>query len=138
MSIANQSRVVVFDAVCVLCCAGVHWIIRHDPGDRWRFVSMQSPQGQACLREAGLSTAAPASFIVIRDQQWFTESEACLIIADEAGLLWRTLAKLGRVFPRGLRDALYRLIARNRYRWFGRNEQCFVPQAQQRHKFLSD
>ena len=134
---ARASRVVVFDAVCVLCCTGVQWIIRHDPADRWRFVSMQSPPGQAYLRAAGLNPRAPASVMVIRDGQWFTESEACLMLAVDAGSAWRMLALLAHGVPRGLRDALYRLIARNRYRWFGRYAQCYAPRVAERHRFLS-
>ena len=132
----RPSHLVVFDAVCVLCCAGLRWIVRHDANDRWRFVAMQSDAGREWLGTVGLDANMPSSFVVVVNGQVLTESSACLAIAREAGPAWRVMAQAGSWVPRGLRDALYRWIARNRYKWFGRFDSCYLPTADEQHRFL--
>lgn len=138
MNTRADAPVVVFDAVCVLCCAGLQWIVRHDRRAHWRFLPMQSERGAAALAHAGIKSHAPTSFVVLYDHRSYTESEACLVIARDIGGVWKLLAVIARIIPRTLRDAAYRLIARNRYRWFGRRPSCYVPAAGERHRFLAD
>jgi predicted DCC family thiol-disulfide oxidoreductase YuxK len=130
--------IVVFDAVCVLCCAGLQWIVRHDRRGHWRFLAMQSRRGAAALSAAGISPQAPGSFLVLHDGQWHSESEACLVIARDLGGFYQPLAAAARIVPKGIRDSMYRLVARNRYQWFGRRQSCYVPASGEGHRFLTD
>lgn len=139
MSAVNERErppLVVFDGVCVLCRAGLRWILRHDRRRHWRFAAMQTPQGAALLREAGIDPTRPATFLVRYAGRFHVESDACLVIARDVGGVWRGLAAFGKLVPRALRDRIYRLIARNRYRWFGRSDACYVPAPHERHRFL--
>lgn len=99
---------------------------------------MQSARGAAALTEAGIKPVAPASFLVLYAGHAYTESEACLVIARDVGGVWRVLAIVAQVIPRAIRDAAYRLVARNRYRWFGRRPTCYVPTAGEEHRFIAD
>ena len=129
---------VVFDAVCVLCCAGLHFIVRRDRRAHWQFLAMQTARGAAALAAAGISPTAPASFLVIYDGQASVEGDACLVIARDLGGIWSVLAAAARAVPRPVRNALYRLLARHRYPWFGRRTTCYVPTAGERHRFLAE
>lgn len=137
MSARSEAPIVVFDAVCVLCCAGLRWIVRHDKKTHWRFLPMQSPRGMAALTAAGIPALAPTSFVVLYGGHCYVESDACLVIARDIGGIYGALAAIGRFLPKSIRDAAYRLVARNRYRWFGRRQSCYVPAAEESHRYLT-
>ncbi len=132
--------VVLFDGVCNLCNGLVQFIIRRDPAGRFRFAAWQSEAGQALLAARGLPplTAGhdPDSVILVSGGQIYSHSAAVLRIAAELGWPWR-LAAVGSLLPRAWRDALYRYVARHRYRWFGRQESCLLPTAALQSRFLS-
>ena len=138
MNTRDDVPVVIFDGICVLCCAGLHWIVRHDRRGHWRFLAMQSRKGAAALSEAGIKPLAPTSFLVLYGGRSYIESEACLVIAGDVGGIWRVLATVARIVPRSVRDAAYRVVARNRYRWFGRRASCYAPSADEGYRFLAD
>jgi predicted DCC family thiol-disulfide oxidoreductase YuxK len=127
--------IVLFDGVCNLCSGSVQFILRRDPGARFRFASLQSPAGQELLARFGIDGQGIDSVIVIEGDRWFKESDAALRIARHLGGLWRLLTVF-RLIPRPLRDRLYRFIARNRYRWFGKQETCWLPTPELRGRFL--
>jgi predicted DCC family thiol-disulfide oxidoreductase YuxK len=137
MSARIETPIVVYDAVCVLCCAGLRWIVRHDRRSHWRFLAMQSPRGTAALTAAGISVLAPTSFLVLYGAHCYIESDACLVIARDIGGIYGAMAAAGRLLPKSIRDAAYRLLARNRYRWFGRRQSCYVPTAEESHRYLA-
>ena len=76
---------------------------------------MQSQRGTKALTDAGISTLAPTSFLVLYGGKRYIESDACLVIARDIGGIYATLAAVGRLLPKAIRDAAYRLVARNRY-----------------------
>ncbi len=127
--------IVLFDDVCNLCNGSVQLILRHDPAGRFRFASLQSPAGQELLGRLGIDPGAMDSVILVEGDRWFKESDAALRIARRLSGPWKMLWAL-RVIPRPLRDGLYRLVARNRYRWFGRQETCWLPTPELRERFL--
>lgn len=130
----DDSRpVFVFDEVCVLCSGGAAFIIRHDPHARIAFTSAQGPVGQALYRHYGL--AMNATYLFVADGKATTKSDGYFALARELGGWWR-LALVLRVIPRVMRDAVYDLIAKNRYRWFGRTEACALLTAEQRARLL--
>lgn len=138
LTATERSSVVLFDGVCNLCNGSVQFILDRDPAGRFRFASLQSEAGQNLLRDHGRppQTDAPDSVILVEGASLWERSDAALRIATGLGFPWRLLAVF-RVVPRPLRDAVYRWIARNRYRWFGRTETCRLPSPALRARFLS-
>ena len=126
----------IYDDVCVLCSAAVRWTIRRDPEARIAFASAQGPLGQSLYRSLGLSTEVFDSFLFVKNDRIRTRSDAVVALLDEIGGFWRLCAVLLRLVPRPLRDAGYGWLARNRYRLFGRRNQCLVPDAAMRSRFL--
>jgi predicted DCC family thiol-disulfide oxidoreductase YuxK len=89
---------------------------------------MQSSEGRALFREHGIDVDDPLTFLVVDHGIAYLQSDATIHLLAQAGGIWRTI-KLLSFAPRALRDGLYLLVARNRYRWFGRRETCFLPDA---------
>lgn len=136
-SVARDERpIVLFDGVCNLCNGLVQFVIRRDPAPaRFRFAALQSNAGQKLLREHGLSTVDLDTFVLIDAGVAHVRSSAALRVLKHLGLPW-SLAWCAVIVPQPLRDAVYRWIARNRYRWFGVRESCMVPSAELRSRFL--
>lgn len=134
---AMDKTIVLFDGVCNLCNHTVQFLLRHDQHDRFRFASQQSPVGQALLQslELNLHGQLAASVVVIEGRQHYTHSDAVLHTLQRLGGVWGVLAALRHV-PKPIREWFYALIARNRYRWFGRRQSCMLPQPQHQHRFL--
>jgi predicted DCC family thiol-disulfide oxidoreductase YuxK len=114
---ADDRPVIVFDGKCVLCSSFAQFILRKDRSARFRLLAAQSDLGNALYRHFGLD---PMSYVL-----------------DGLGGAWSLFATLARLVPASLRDALYDVIARNRLRWFGTREQCYLPGPSQADRFLS-
>ena len=132
---AEHSAVIVFDGVCALCNRWVRFLLRFDRRGRYRFAAMQGEQGSALLRSHGLDPQDPASFLLLDAQGAWTDTDAILRVLAGLGGAWR-LSGVLKALPRGLRDAAYRALARNRYRWFGRHDACHLPAPEQAGRFL--
>ena len=130
---------IFFDGVCNFCNGFVQFVIRHDHAGRFRFAALQSEAGQALLAKHGFAPSAGAaeldSVLLLSGGQLYSHSSAVLRIARGLGGGW-ALVGVGGLLPRAWRDALYRFIARNRYRWFGRQESCMLPTPELRARFL--
>lgn len=132
-----SSTVVLFDGVCNLCNGFVQFVIEHDVAGQFQFAALQSASGQALLHEYHLpAPAEPDSVVLLADGQAYTHSAAALGILARLNGWWAVLARVAGWFPRPLRDAVYRLIARHRYRWFGRQEACWLPTPELKARFL--
>jgi predicted DCC family thiol-disulfide oxidoreductase YuxK len=118
--------VIVFDGHCVLCSANARFILRNDRHGHFRLAAMQGAVGAAILRGCGVDPEDPETLIVIEGGMASRNSDAVIAIWRRLGWPWGALA-ISRIVPRRLRDTVYCWVARNRYRLFGRNEQCFVP-----------
>lgn len=129
------SAVIVFDGVCALCNRWVRFLLRFDRKGRYRFAAMQGQQGSAMLRAHGLDPQDPMSFLLLDAQGTWTDTDAILRVLAGLGGGWR-LSGVLKVLPRGMRDAAYRALARNRYRWFGRHDACHLPAPEQAARFL--
>jgi predicted DCC family thiol-disulfide oxidoreductase YuxK len=127
--------VIVFDAICVLCSAHAQFVLRHDHLGRFKLAAMQGEVGQALYRRFNLDPSDPESLIVVEGDRLLRDSDAVVAIWEGFGGLWR-LAGCLRIVPRPLRDGLYRWIARNRYRFFGKRHSCWVPDAATAERFL--
>ncbi len=126
---------ILFDGVCNLCNGLVQFVIARDPARRFRFASLQSDVAQRRLEGAGIAADVPDSIVLLEEGRLFTRSTAALRIARRLRFPW-SLAFALIVVPRPLRDWVYSLVARNRYRWFGRRETCMIPTPELEERFL--
>ena len=131
----TQHPVIVFDGMCVLCSANARFVLRHDRTGRFRLATMQGAAGSALMRRHGIDPLDPETFIFVEGGRVRRNSDAALAIVARLDWPWKALSAL-RIVPRALRDAVYRLVARNRYRWFGKREECFVPTPEQAARIL--
>lgn len=128
--------VLMFDGVCTLCNASVDFVMRHDRRDRFAFASLQSDEAQSFLAVHGKHADALLDTVVLADGDGLHEqSTAALRVLRRLGLPWSLLYGLVAV-PRPLRDAVYRWVAANRYRWFGKRETCRLPTPEERERFV--
>jgi predicted DCC family thiol-disulfide oxidoreductase YuxK len=128
--------IILFDGVCNLCNNMVQRIIRNDPKGYFKFASLQSKAGQRLLRNYGLAVAeTPESIVLFEQDKVYQQSTAALRIAARLEGGYRFLKPL-RFIPAFLRDRIYHLIARNRYRWWGKKETCMLPTPGLQHRFL--
>jgi predicted DCC family thiol-disulfide oxidoreductase YuxK len=123
----------VFDGTCVLCSTGAAWLMRHDRQGRIAFTSAQGELGTALYRHFGREM--DQTYLLVADGVAYGESDGYLRLARALGGAWRAATAL-RLVPRFLRDAAYRVVARNRYRWFGRAESCALLSPEQRGRLL--
>src|SRR6476661_966582 len=123
-----MANIIVFDGVCHLCNGWVQFLLRHDRRERFLFAPMQGEAGRRLLEEHGLNPADPVSFLYVGDGVAHTDSDAALRVLMQLGGIWRGAA-IGYCVPRRLRDALYRTVARHRYRLFGKRDNCMLPPA---------
>ncbi|WP_426393880.1 thiol-disulfide oxidoreductase DCC family protein [Ralstonia sp. R-29] len=128
--------IVVYDAHCLLCSGSIQFLLRHDRQGVLRFASMQGETGRRLLTQAGVNPDDVNTVLFVRGGHAWRESAAVLRILHTLGWPWR-LAWVGGLIPAPLRDALYRGVARNRYRWFGRSETCIVPPPDAAQRFLN-
>lgn len=127
--------VVLYDGVCKLCNGWAKFIIRHDRHERIRLATVQSQEGQALLRWAGLPLDVFDSLVVIEHNQIHLRSAGVFQLMHHLPWPWRWLGVL-RCVPRRLRDWAYDRIARNRYRLFGRHDHCLVLTPDHQRRFL--
>lgn len=131
-----RRAVVLFDGVCNFCNASVNFIARRDPVGQFQFAPLESDVGRKLLAETGLAGQDIDSVVLVDGERAFVKSTAALRIARQLRGAWPLMAVF-LVVPRFLRDAVYDFIARNRYRWFGRREECMIPSADLRARFLA-
>lgn len=131
----DDGPVILFDAECMLCSANARFVLRHDKAGRFRLASIQGEAGAALARRHGVDPADPVSMVVVDGRRVRRDSDAVLSIYESLGLPWRLMAVF-RIVPAMLRDPVYRWIARNRYRLFGRRDTCWVAPPEYRARIL--
>ncbi|PYG59540.1 DCC1-like thiol-disulfide oxidoreductase family protein [Rhizobium sp. UGM030330-04] len=131
----RHGPIILFDAECVLCSVNAQFVLRHDTRGYFRLASMQGAAGAEIYRRHGMDPKDPVSLLVVDGGRVRQDSDAVLSIYEALGLPWRLLAVL-RIIPAFLRDPVYRCVARNRYRWFGKRAQCWVAPPQYRDRIF--
>lgn len=130
-----SNPILLFDGVCNFCAWSVRFVIDRDPGRIFRFASLQGDTGRRLLSEHGINPDVIDSVVLVEDGKIWRESDAALRVCHHLRPPWNWFWTF-HFLPRFLRDAGYRFIARNRYRWFGRMESCMVPTPEIRARFL--
>lgn len=130
-----KSPVLLFDGVCNLCNGAVQWVLLRDRRGLFRFAALQSDTGQAMLRQFGFAAEDFDTVVLIDGDRVFTRSDAALEVVRRIGGFWPVLYAF-KIIPRPIRDAVYNWVARNRYRWFGRQEQCMLPRKEWMSRFV--
>ena len=132
---ALPPRVIVYDGVCRFCDGWVRFLLRRDRLGLFHFAPMQGACGSRLLAAQGLDPTDPASFLYLEQGRAYIDSAAVLRVLGQLGGAWPLVRLLGLV-PAFLRDPAYRLVARNRYRWFGRKEHCELPDPGAAKRFI--
>ena len=129
--------VVIFDGVCNLCAHSVRFILKHEARPILQFVPLQSSAGARLMREFGFSPEDVKTFVLVSGGRSYVKSDAAIRVASHFRGAWKLLGAI-RIFPRSVRDWAYDVVARNRYRWFGRTESCMVPAPEVRARFIQE
>ena len=136
LNLPKNKKIILFDGVCNLCDSAVQFVIKHDKKDVFRFVALQSELGQQILKHIGINSANIDTIILYEPGiAYYYKSEAALQIAKNLGgfLHFGTVFK---IIPTGISNQLYDYIAKNRYKWYGKKEQCMIPTKDLKAKFL--
>jgi predicted DCC family thiol-disulfide oxidoreductase YuxK len=124
---------VLFDGFCNLCNGTVGFILKNDGKKQFRFVAFQSEAGKKITEFYGISPETDSVLLIV-EKHVFAESAAVIEIARRLPFPWKTVV-IFETIPKKIRDKIYRWIARNRYKWFGKRKNCRVPTAGEKHFF---
>ncbi len=133
----NKELILLFDGYCRLCNGLVQTVLMHDKQGRIKMAALQSPEGKTLLEKHGLQPEFADSMVVISEGKLMLESDAAIRIGKELNG-FRLLSKFASIFPRFFRDATYRFVARNRFRIFGKDEICYLPDPKWKNHFLDN
>lgn len=132
----KDKKIILFDGFCNLCDAIVQFVIKHDHKDGFRFAALQSPLGQQILRHIGIDPKNIDSIVLYEPGvAYYYKSGAALEIARSLGGFFH-IGTIFRIIPTAIRNWLYDYIAKNRYHWYGKKQECLVPTAELKSKFL--
>ena len=141
MAIDSSNPIVLYDGVCGFCNRAVQFILKRDKKDLFRFAALQSQFARSVLQKHGVvADDLNTLYLVLNynqpSEKLLDRSTASIAIQRELGTFWRVLANLYGILPLSLRDWGYNLIARHRYRIFGKYDACPIPKPEERRKFL--
>ena len=131
----KESPVILFDGVCNFCNGAVNFIIQRDKKSLIKFAALQSEAGRKLLQRFNLPTDELSSIILIEDGNVFTQSSAALKLCKYLTGLWPLMYGF-IIVPLFIRDGIYKWIAKNRYKWFGKKDHCMIPTQEVRTRFL--
>ena len=129
-----MEKIILFDGVCNLCNSSVQFVIKRDPDGHFKFASLQSEIGQSLLEQHGFNKEID-SFVLIENQRIYSKSSAALRVCRNLNGFWKVFSIL-RILPPSFRDFFYDIVAKNRYKWFGKKESCMLPTKEMKKRFL--
>lgn len=135
MKKTENFSIILFDGICNLCSKSVQYIIQHDPKHIFRFASLQSSVAKKILSGHNLPLKNGDSIILFKNHKIYTQSTAALLVAKNLKGVTQLLYAFV-IVPKFIRDAVYRIIAKNRYKWFGKKENCWLPSPELQNLFL--
>ncbi|GLS26027.1 thiol-disulfide oxidoreductase DCC family protein [Marinibactrum halimedae] len=133
--LSNYKHIILFDGLCHLCSGWVQFLIKRDFQKKFSFCSVQSDFGQSILNAIGLSSENIETMVYIRNGDVYIYSDAFFQVIKVLPKPWPLLS-IGLIFPSGLRDTVYRFVAKNRYRIAGKRASCFLPSSELKTRFL--
>lgn len=131
----SSTYILLFDGICNLCNGVVEFTIKRDHKGKFKFTALQSVKGMALLKKFDLDASDFDSFVLIIGDNYYLRSSAGIRVLQELGGIWR-LAHVAIYLPRSIRDSIYNLIAKKRYRIFGKRNTCMIPTEETKHRFL--
>lgn len=131
----SESSIILFDGHCNLCNRWVDFVIKRDPQMKFKFAAQQSEKGRQLLKDKSVNSTSSNSIILIHEQSIFDQSTAVLMIISQLQTPLKYIYFL-RFIPRFIRDLFYTIIAKNRYRIFGKREICRVPKPSELNRFI--
>jgi predicted DCC family thiol-disulfide oxidoreductase YuxK len=137
LNLPENKKIILFDGVCNLCDNAVQYVIKHDKKDVFRFVALQSDLGRKILDYLNVDTSTMDSVILYEPGvAYFYKSDAALEIVKDLNvfLKWSIIFK---IIPASFRNPIYDYVARNRYKWYGKKEDCMIPTEEMKAKFLA-
>lgn len=133
----SGQRVILFDGVCNLCNSAVKFVLKRDENSVFKFASLQSNIAKELLKNLNVSDVGSGTFVLIEDGDVYSRSDAALKVCKHLSGMW-PLMRLFSIVPRFIRDWVYNLISKNRYRWFGKLDSCMIPSPGMENKFLNE
>jgi predicted DCC family thiol-disulfide oxidoreductase YuxK len=133
--VTNNSPLILFDGVCNFCNAMVYFIISQDKKNVFRFAALQSESGKKLLQQYHINWQRSDSFVVIENGKAYMKSNAALKLYAKLPWYWKW-TQIFWIVPKFIRDWIYNFIANNRYRWFGKRNECMVPTPDLKERFL--
>lgn len=127
--------IIFFDGVCNLCTGSVHFILKRDPQEKFKFASLQSRYAELHLQPFGFTKSQLSTIVLLKDNQVYTKSDAALEIVRHLTFPWSMFYGL-KIIPTRLRNFVYDRIAGYRYRWFGKMDHCMVPTPEIAKRFV--
>jgi len=131
----ETEAVVLFDGVCNLCNGAVQFLIKRDKDRALRYASLQSPFAADLLAKFGSGNTSLDSMLVYYNGRLLKQSDAVIFLASKLGGIWKALTVFS-IVPKFVRDGIYNFIARNRYRIFGKRDECMIPEPRWKDLFL--
>lgn len=131
----NNKAILLYDGVCNICNASVQFVLSHEKNKEIFFISLQSELGVSLLSKLGLPNDYTDSLVFIENSEAYTHSDAALHIARYLKFPYSWIS-IGIFLPKFMRNAVYNFIAKNRYKWFGKNESCMLPNPKIKYRFL--
>jgi len=132
----DENPIILFDGVCNFCDAAINFVLKQDKKGVFRFAPLQSEAGQRILRQYNLPIKDFESFVLIDAGKVYKKSAASLRVLNNLAWYWK-VSQIFWIVPRFIRNAIYDFIAKNRYKWFGKKEECMIPTPEVRNRFLS-
>ncbi|WP_109437490.1 MULTISPECIES: thiol-disulfide oxidoreductase DCC family protein [Aquimarina] len=134
--IKEDKKIILFDGVCNLCNSAINFIIKRDKKDIFRYASLQSEIGKKLILERNIDTSSLDSILLIEPKvAYYHKSTAALHIAKQLSGLYPLLSVF-LILPKFFRDWIYNIIAKNRYKWFGKKESCMIPTPELKALFI--
>jgi predicted DCC family thiol-disulfide oxidoreductase YuxK len=131
----DKKPIILFDGVCNLCNRAVQTVIKHDPKGEFLFASLQSEEGKRLSQQYQLPVNNFNSFVLIQNGNAYTKSTGALKVAKQMSGLWKLLYGF-IILPKFIRNPVYNWVANNRYKWFGKKEECMIPTPALKARFL--
>ncbi len=132
-----DKKIILFDGICNLCDSAVQFVIKHDKNDVFRFIALQSELGQAIISHIGIADKNIDSIVLYEPKKaYYYKAEAAIRIIQEFGGAFGIM-KIFRALPKSVSNLIYDYIAKNRYKWYGKKDNCIIPTPNLKSKFLA-